>query len=120
MPYKELEFRFCLWQDFGDRLISAVVLDKTAYPLKKSDFPAKTDDLKAFGDLQVTTNYPYDGLEYISKDKNHDIHIMIQRNGSKKQLAYENKNKLIHKNHLVFINPENIGNAIDKIRDSPS
>lgn len=38
----------------------------------------------------------------------------------KKQLAYENKNKLIHKNHLVFINPESIGNAIDKIQDSPS
>ena len=43
---------------------------------------SKTDDLKNFGDLQVTTNYPYDGLEYISKDNNHDIHIMIQRNGS--------------------------------------
>ena len=45
---------------------------------------SKTDDLKNFGDLQVTTNYPYDGLEYISKDKTHDIHIMIQRNGSMK------------------------------------
>ena len=38
MPYKELKFRFCLWQDFGDRLISAVVLDKTVYPLNHLTF----------------------------------------------------------------------------------
>ena len=42
----------------------------------------KTNDLEVFGDLFVTKYYPYEGLEYISKDEIHDIHLMIQRKGS--------------------------------------
>ena len=34
-----------------------------------------------FGDLYETRSYPYTGLEYISNDQTHDIHIMIQRKG---------------------------------------
>ena len=34
-----------------------------------------------FGDLYKTGSYPYTGLEYISNDQTHDIHIMIQRKG---------------------------------------
>ena len=36
-----------------------------------------------FGDLYQTKSYmyPYAGLEYISNDQSHDIHIMVQRKG---------------------------------------
>ena len=74
-----------LSRDFGDtKLVTNILIPSSMHILKSSDILSKTNDLKVFGDLQVTTNYPYDGLEYISKDKTHDIHIMIQRNGSMK------------------------------------
>ena len=57
--------------------------------------------MKIFGDFHFTKNYPNDGLDYISEDGHHDVHIMIQ-------------------SHLTFLDPEYIEQAIYQIINSPT
>ena len=83
--------------------------------------------MEVFGDLFVVKNYPYEGLEYISKDETHDIHLMIQRKGLFSlqplflylMIANLSPNVILH-NHLTVLDPKNIGKAIEQIIDSPT
>ena len=61
----------------------------------------KTSDTKIFGDFNFTQNYPYHGLQAISKDTDHAVHIMIQ-------------------SHLTFLDPDNIHQAVYQALNTPT